>query len=230
MKLVVPMLVSLSLVAGCGSKEASSGSAAPGAPPGTGTSASPYRAAGSPGGAPAAAGGDSFFAGDVPAAVKMKATKTFAMAPGVLMIQGIEGWAGGQLPGYDYMSMNKEGTLVARVATSPGVTGEMNCKELGTPAAMAPLRAKNLKDSGPVVLRRVGKNKFVAREGACTADGPKGPIEIRFIDILRKDNEGMWHYAALVGYPKDATPDMKNEAMAWARSLEYNGQNGFTMP
>jgi hypothetical protein len=34
----------------------------------------------------------------------------------------------------------------------------------------------------------------------------------------------------IVGYPKDATQDMKNEAMAWGRSLEYNGGNGFTMP
>ncbi len=230
MKLFAPMLGALLLLAGCGSNEGASGSGGPTAPPPGpgGTGASPFRAAG-PGGA-AAPGGDSFFVGDVPASVKMKATKTFAMGPGMLLITGIEGWAGGQLPGYDYMSMNKEGTLVARVATSPGVTGEMNCKELVTPAAMAPLRAKNLKEIAPPVLRRVGKNKFVAREGACSADGPKGAVEIRFIDILRKDPEGMWHYAALVGYPKDASPEMKNEAMAWARSLEYNGVNGFTMP
>lgn len=228
MKPVLPALVSLILLAGCGSKEGSSGSGAPATPP-AGSGGSPFKAAGTPGGAPAA-GGDSFFAGDAPASVKLKATKTFAMDPGILMIQGVEGWAGGQLPGYEYMSMNKEGTLMARVATSTGVTGEMGCKELGMPAAMAPLRAKNLKDNGPVVLRRVGKNKFVAREGACTADGPKGPVEIRFINILRKQNEGLWHYAAFVGYPKDASPDMKNEAMAWARSLEYNGVNGFTMP
>ncbi len=230
MKLFFPALVSLVLLAGCGSKEGSSGSGAATAPP-AGSGASPFKAAGSPGGAPAAAaGGDSFFAGDPPATVKLKATKTFAMDPGILLIQGVEGWAGGQLPGYDYMSMNKEGTLMARVATSTGVTGEMNCKELGVSAAMAPLRAKNLKDSGPVVLRRVGKNKFVAREGACSGDGPKGPVEIHFINILRKQNEGLWHYAAFVGYPKDASPEMKNEAMAWARSLEYNGVNGFTMP
>lgn len=253
MKRFVTIVVSSIALFGC-SGAGSSGDA----PAGTGTAAVPLRGPGAgigagtgngngagtggfrlsngpgaaPGGqAPGGQGaGDSFFAGDPPASVPMKATKTFAISSGVLMIQGVEGWSGGQLPGHDYMGMNKDGSVSARIATSTAMVNELNCKELSMPAAMAPLRAKNLKDSGPVTMRRVGKNKFVAREGACTAEGPKGPVEIRFLDILRKDNEGLWHYAAIVGYPKDASPEMKNEAMAWARSLEYNGQNGYTMP
>ena len=174
--------------------------------------------------------GESFFAGPVPAGVTMKATKTFAMGPGILMIQGVEGWSGGQLPGYDYMAMSKDSTAVVRVTTSTGVVGEMNCKELATAAAMAPLRAKNLRETTPAALRKVGKNQFVAREGVCAADGPKGPVQIHFINILRKDREGLWHYAVLAAFPQDAPQSLKDETKAWARSLEYNGQNGYSLP
>lgn len=229
MKPVLAFFLCASLTVACGSKEDS----APPSPAPSGKGAVPGNKgafAASPGGAAPQPGGASFFGGEVPATVKMKPTKTFAIAPGILLIQGVEGWQGGQLPGYDYMAMNTEGTVVARVTTSSAVTGEMNCKEISTAAAMAPLRAKNLKDAGPATLRRVGKNNFVAREGACTADGPKGPVEIRFINILRKDREGSWHYAVLVGFPTDASPDLKNQAMAWSRSLEFNGENGFSMP
>lgn len=219
------MVLSLALAAGCGSKD---GDAPAAGPTSTGAAAAPASAsAAKP--APAAAA-ESFFAGEVPAAVKLKPTKSFAMAPGILLISGIEGWTGGKLPGYDYMATNKDSTAVARVTTSAGVTSEMNCKEISTAAAMAPLRAKNLKEVTPAVLRKVGKNNFVAREGVCSADGPKGPLEIHFINILRKDKDGFWHYAVLVGFPKDASPELRNEAMAWARSLEYNGENGFKMP
>jgi len=224
MKLVssIPLALSLALATACSSK-ASDGTS--GAPAGTWVTA-----ADSPGPAKPLPAAESFFSGAVPAAVKMKPTKSFAMDPGILMIQGVEGWTGGQLPGYEHMSMSKDTTAVARVATSAGVTGEMNCKELGVAAAMAPLRAKNLKESVPAVLRQVGKNKFVAREGVCTGDGPKGPVEIHFLNILRKDRGSMWHYAVLVGFPMTASQELKNEAMAWARSLEFNGGNGFTMP
>lgn len=224
MKLSLCMALALTWIAGCGSKGSGSGAPASGSGA-AGTAAGQTTASAAP--APAA---DSFFAGDVPATVKMKATKTFAMDPGMLMIQGVEGWAGGQLPGYEYMSMSKDTTAMARVATSPGVAGSMGCKELETPAKMAPLRAKNLKEVVPAVLRKVGKNKFVAKEGMCTADGQKGPVDIHYLNILRSDHGNMWHYAVLVAFPKDAPQDLKNEAMAWARSLEYNGGNGYTMP
>jgi hypothetical protein len=38
-----------------------------------------------------------------------------------------------------------------------------------------------------------------------------------------------WHYAALVIFPKDAASDLRDEAMAWARSLELNGRNGYKL-
>lgn len=226
MKLVLSIAVALTLTAGCKPSADGSGSGAPGAAANATNGASSAKPAG-PAAAPAST---SFFAGEAPPGVKMKPTKSFAMDPGILMIQGVEGWTGGQLPGYEHMAMSKDTTAVARVTTSSGVTGEMNCKDIAVAAAMAPLRAKNLKESAPAVLRQVGKNKFVAREGACTADGPKGPVEIHFLNILRKDKGSFWHYAVLVGYPPTAPQELKNEAMAWARSLEYNGQNGFTMP
>lgn len=217
--------LSLVLAAGCGSKGEDP---APARPSNTGAvtaAAGGFAAKPTP-----AAAGESFFAGDVPAGVTLKPTKSFAIAPGVLLISGIEGWSGGKLPGYDYMATNKDSTVVGRVTTSAGVTGEMGCKEISTAAAMAPLRAKNLQEVTPATLRKVGKNGFVAREGVCSADGPKGPVQIHFINILRKDKDGFWHYAVLVGFPKDASPVLRNEAMAWARSLEYNGENGFKMP
>ena len=173
---------------------------------------------------------ESFFAGDVPASVKMKAIKTFAIEPGILFLQGVEGWNGGQLPGYDYMGMSKDQSAVVRIVTSTAVVSELNCGALSSAAAMAPLKAKNVKESVPPVMRQVGKNKFVAREGTCTADGQKGPIEIHFIDILRKNRDDLWHYAAMTAFPTDASPELKNEAMAWARSLDYQGGNGYKMP
>ena len=231
MKLVSVMALSLALATGCNKTE---GSAAP-----TGSSASSARApavaspAGSakPGAAAAAApDGESFFAGDVPAGVKMKPNKTFAMDPGILFIQGVDGWTGGQLPGYDYLGVSKDQSAVVRVATATGVLAEMSCKNLATAAAMAPLKAKNLADSGPTALRQVGKNKFVAREGACTAEGPKGPIEIHYLDILRKNHDELWHYAVLAAFPASASPELRNEVKGWARSLEYTGGNGFKLP
>lgn len=222
-KIVSLMTLSLALAIGCNK------TAAPGDPPASGAgSAKGSTAAATPGAA--AAAGESFFAGDVPAGVKMKPNKTFAIDPGVLNIQNVDGWNGGQLPGYDYLGVSKDGSGVTRVATATGETGDTTCKGLATAAAMAPLKAKNLQDKGPVVLRAVGKNKFLAREGVCTADGAKGPVEIHFIDIARTTHEGTWHYAAMAAFPANVSPETRNEVMAWARSLEFTGKNGFTAP
>lgn len=227
MKVICSMALSFTFLVGCGSSEGASGAQ------GTGTAAAPTAAA-STGAAPTAsataAAAESFFAGEVPASVKMKPLKSFAIAPGVLLISGVEGWSGGKLPGYDYMAMSKDSQAVGRVSAATGVTGQLGCKEISTAAGMAPLRAKNLKESVPAVLRKVGKNGFVAREGQCTADGPKGPLQIHYINILRKDKDGYWHYSVVVGFPADASQDLRNEAMAWARSLEYNGESGYTLP
>lgn len=242
MRLVLGVFCFAILVAGCGNtKENSSNPGASSAKPteekpsavATSINAvapSPSSGAvGSIGGANAASA-ESFFAGDVPAGVKMKAIKTFAIEPGILFLQGVEGWSGGQLPGYDYMGMSKDQSAVVRIVTSTAVVTELTCNSLSSAAAMAPLKAKNVKESAPTVMRQVGKNKFVAREGTCTADGQKGPVEIHFIDILRKNREEFWHYAAMAAFPADASPELKNEAMAWARSLDYQGGNGYKMP
>lgn len=235
MKLARFMVLPLLLAIGCGSKGSGEGSGAASTPPpvvkpsgnavGTGAGF-----AASPGGGATAPAGSSFFSGDPPATVKMKPTKSSAMGQGILLIQGVEGWSGGLLPGNDYMTMSKDTTAMGRVATSTAMVDQMGCKEISTAAAMAPLKAKNLTETSPAALRKVGKNKFVAREGECAAEGPKGPLVIHFLNIARKEQEGIWHYAVIVGFPKDASADLKNEAMAWARSLEFNGQNGYTMP
>lgn len=234
MKLVLGVFSVAIIVAGCGNtKENSSnpGASSAGKPPAVAPSASAATPPSPSAAAPApAASAESFFAGDVPAGVKMKATKTFAIEAGILFLQGVEGWNGGQLPGYDYMGMSKDQSAVVRIVTSTAVVSELSCGSLSSAAAMAPLKAKNVKESVPPVMRQVGKNKFVAREGTCTADGQKGPIEIHFIDILRKNREDLWHYAAMAAFPTDASPELKNEAMAWARSLDYQGGNGYKMP
>jgi hypothetical protein len=212
-------------LAGCGGgkDDKGSGAVAGGPQPGgaTGTAAAATAAA---------AAEDSFFAGGPPPGVTLKATKGFAIGPGVLTFAAPEGWSGGKLPGYDYMGMNKEGTAAVRVMASMGVVDTMKCKDIAVAAAMAPTRAKNLVDVGETTLRKVGKNEFVAREGQCSADGPKGPLVIHFIDIARKDKDGIWHYAALAALPKDAPPAMRSEALAWARSLEFNGESAYKLP
>lgn len=225
------------LACGCGSKEDSSASAGPttGAPaksgaPAGGVAGGFGKAGGAPAGGTAAPAGDSFFAGPVPAGVTLKATKAFAIGPGILTFQGVEGWSGGKLPGWEYMAMTKDSQAMFRVATSTGVTAQMGCPEISSAAGMLPLKAKNLKESSTPVMRKVGKNGFVAREGTCSGDGPKGPVEIHFIDLARKDKDGVWHYAVIAGFPTNATPELRNEVMAWARSLEYSGESAYTMP
>ena len=224
-KLVPALSLTLSLSIGCNKTDAPAGPAGSAAPGGKAIAT-----AGGSTTAAAPAAGDSFFAGDLPAGVKMKPNKTFAIDPGILNIQSVDGWNGGQLPGYDYLGVSKDSTGVVRVATATGATGDVSCKDLATPAAMAPLKAKNLQDKGPVVLRPVGKNKFLAREGVCTADGPKGAIEIHFLDISRTTSEGNWHYAVLAAFPAGASPEVRNEVMAWGRNLEFTGKNGFKTP
>lgn len=231
MKLVSVMALALALATGCNKTEGSAAPAGSAAPNGKGPAvASPTGSAKPAAAAAPSSAGESFFGGDVPAGVKMKVTKSFAMDPGILYLQGVDGWTGGQLPGYDYLGVSKDQSAVVRVATATGVLSDFSCKNLATPAAMAPLKAKNLQDSGKPELRQVGKNKFVALEGACTAEGPKGPIEVHYLDILRKNRDELWHYAVLAAFPANASPELRNEVKAWARSLEYNGGNGYKMP
>jgi hypothetical protein len=196
--------------------------------PGAAGSNAPTEAA-APGAIGAAPAGESFFGGDVPGDVKVKPIKSFAIEPGVLLFQPVASWSGGQLPGYDYMSMSKDQTAVFRVATSSAVTDAMGCGSIATAAAMAPARIKGLTATSPARMVAAGKNKFAAKEGTCTGTGPKGPVEVHFIDIARATNEGVWHYAVLVSFPPDAPADVKNEARAWARSLELNGKNGYQL-
>jgi hypothetical protein len=224
---VMTLSIGLALLAGCNKTEAPAGPAAAGSGAATvkgGTTSGVATTAAAP------AAGDSFFAGDLPAGVKLKPNKTFAIDPGILNIQSVDGWNGGQLPGYDYLGVSKDSSGVVRVASATGANGDVQCKDLATPAAMAPLKAKNLQEKSPVVLRPVGKNKFLAREGVCTADGAKGPLEIHFLDISRTTSEGNWHYAVLAAFPANASPEVRNEVMAWGRNLEFTGKNGFKAP
>ncbi len=245
---LIPVLSGVFALSGCGSSGSNGDDARPAsstAPAKTGVSpigvgSRPVSASGfavskptgaSTGAPPTAPSGDeSFFSGSPPAGVSTKATKGFAIAPGVLLFTSAEGWSGGGLPGYDYMAMSKDQSAVVRVMTSNGVVANMNCKEMAATAAMAPLRAKNLVDIGTATLRKVGKNQFIAREGQCSADGPKGPLQIHFIDLARKDKDGVWHYGAMAAFPKDAPMNVRAEAMAWARSLEFNGESAYTLP
>jgi hypothetical protein len=173
---------------------------------------------------------ESFFAGAMPGSVKLRGTKEWAIEPNVLLFEPVEGYRGGRLPGHNYMAMSPDQSVVFRVMTSSAVVKELACKDLAATIAMAPARGKNVRELEPSKLLAVGKNGFAAREGACEADGPKGPLEVRYIDILRLDHEGGWHYAALVSLPKDAAGATRDEAMAWARSVTFNGRNGYTLP
>jgi hypothetical protein len=176
-----------------------------------------------------AASGESFFTGPIPSSVKVKPIKAWAIEAGVLLFQPVEGWNGGKLPGQDYMAMSKDQSMVFRVDTSNAVVSEIGCKNLEAAIAMAPVKGKNVKELTPGKLAKVGANGFVAREGSCTAENDKGALVVHYLDILKGTGDDAWHYAVLVSLPKDAPQAAKEEALAWARSVEFNGKNGYKL-
>ena len=172
---------------------------------------------------------ESFFAGPIPSGVKVKAIKANAIENGALVFQPVEGWNGGGLPGRDYMAMSKDQSAVFRVDTSSAVVREIACKNLERVIAMAPVKGKNIEQVSPGKLVKVGANGFVAKEGTCSAENDKGKLEVHYIDILKGSGDDEWHYAVVVSFPKDAPKETKDEAQAWARSLEFNGKNGYKL-
>lgn len=202
----------------------SHGSAPPPAP------TAPASASATASAAPAAPSQESFFSGDLPASVKLKSIKTWAIESGVLFFQPVEEWSGGKLPGNEYMAQSKDQSAVFRVSTHNGVTSGISCKDIGSVAALAPAKVTKLEEVTAPHVVAVGRNKFAAKEGECKGDGPKGATEVHFIDILREDPQGGWHYEVVVSFPKDASQAVKDEAKAFARSLEFNGKNGYKLP
>lgn len=172
---------------------------------------------------------ESFFAGPIPDGVKVKPIKARAMEGGALLFQPVEGWNGGGLPGNDYMSMSKDQSVVFRVDTSSAVVSEIACKNLQSVIAMAPVKGKNIEQVNPGKLTKVGANGFVAKEGSCTAENDKGKLEIHYLDIIKGSGDDAWHYAVVISFPKDAPKEARDEALAWARSLEFNGKNGYKL-
>lgn len=150
------------------------------------------------------------------------------MDDNVLIFQPVEGWTGGKLPGNDYMAQSKDQSAVFRLDTSSAVVTSLGCKEISTPLSMAPAKIKNVTEVAAPKLTKVGKNGFAAKEGECAGEGPKGPVEIHFIDVARETQGDVWHYAIMVSFPKDSA-DLKAEAQAWARSLEFTGRSGYKM-
>lgn len=179
---------------------------------------------------PAAPSQESFFSGDIPGSVKLKPIKTWAVESGILFFQPVEEWSGGKLPGNEYMSQSKDQSAVFRVSTHNGVVSEIRCKDIASVAALAPAKVTKLEEVSAPKMVAVGRNKFAAKEGQCKGEGPKGPAEVYFIDILREDPQGGWHYEVVVSFPKDSPQALKDEAKAFARSLEFNGKNGYKLP
>jgi hypothetical protein len=202
----------------------SHGSAPPPTPTATATASATASAT------PAAPSQESFFSGDLPASVKLKPIKTWAIESGVLFFQPVEEWSGGKLPGNEYMAQSKDQSAVFRVSTHNGVTSEIRCKDIASVAALAPAKVTKLEEVSAPRVVAVGRNKFAAKEGECKGEGPKGATEVHFIDILREDPQGGWHYEVVVSFPKDAPQAAKDEAKAFARSLEFNGKNGYKLP
>lgn len=172
----------------------------------------------------------SFFAGPIPPTVKLKPLKSAAFGEDgrALLFQMPEGWAGGVLPGYDYMANSKDASVVFRAAAATGMTGSLSCKDLAAPAKMAPLKATDLVEKVPAAPARPGAKPFDAREGTCTGTTARGPVEIHYLDLLLgKDPSETWHYAVMVSLPANATQEQRDQAMAAARSLELNGKNQY---
>ncbi len=196
---------------------------APGAPTGALTPAAPTAP-------PAPPGAESFFAGPIPPGVTLKAIKASAIEDRALVFQPVEGWTGGKLPGNDYMAMSKDQSAVFRVVTSTAVVQKLGCADLATFVAMAPTKGKNVVEVTPGKLTAVGANKFAALEGTCAAESDKGPLEIHYVDIARVTGaDDVWHYASILIFPKDAPTSLRDEALAWARSLELGGRNGYKL-
>jgi hypothetical protein len=214
---------------GKGNSSGSASAHAPATTTATATVAAPATATATATATAAAPTNASFFSGDIPAGVKLKPIKTWAIESGVLFFQPVEEWSGGKLPGNEYMSMSKDQSAVFRVSTHNGVIAQIACKDIASVAALAPAKIKNLEEVSPPRMVAVGRNKFAAREGQCKGEGPKGATELYFIDILREDPSGGWHYEVVVSFPKDAAQTVKDEAKAFARSLEFNGRNGYKL-
>lgn len=180
--------------------------------------------------APTEAADASFFAGEVPASVKLKPIKAAAMDDNALVFRVVDGWSGGKLPGNDYMAMSKDQSAVFRLDTSSAVVAGLGCKEIASALAMAPAKIKDVTEVSAPKLAKVGANGFVAKEGRCAGEGPKGPVDIHFLDVNRKSGDDSWHYAILVSFPKDAPQELKDEVLVYARSLEFTGRNAYSMP
>jgi hypothetical protein len=143
----------------------------------------------------------------------------------VFLLNPIEGWRGGSLPGDEYMSSKGEATFRLFSMDKPA-----DCKSLSTAAAMAPAKIKNLKVLSEPALMKIGKNGFVANVGSCEGDGPSGPAEVHFAEVRVEDRPDMvWPAVLLVSYPKDASAELRNEAAAWVQVAEFKGKNGRSM-
>jgi hypothetical protein len=179
--------------------------------------------------AQAPAFGTSFFAGPIPSGVTLMTTRGSALENGALTFALPEGYRGGALPGRDYLATNSDSTVVLRVMTSTAVVSELDCRGLASVLGMAPTKGKAVAQVAPGKLVRVGSGQFVAKEGECSAQSDKGELEIHYLDILRGAGDDAWHYGALVTFPKSAAPSAKDQAMAWARSLQLTGVSGYKL-
>ncbi len=179
--------------------------------------------------AQAPAAGTSFFTGPIPSSVSLTATRGSALENGALSFALPEGYRGGALPGRDYLATNSDSTVVLRVMTSTAVVSELDCRGLASVLGMAPTKGKSVVQVAPGKLVRVGSGQFVAKEGECSAQSDKGEIEVHYLDILRGAGDDAWHYGALVTFPKSASPSTKDQAMAWARSLQLTGVSGYKL-
>jgi hypothetical protein len=174
--------------------------------------------------APAVAEAFSFFAGDVPASVKLKPIRTSAIAnlgPERLFFTPVQGWPGGSLPGNKYMA-SKDG-VTFRVTDAGG--DPVSCASLGSVAAMAPNKVKQLKALGEPRVQSIGKG-YLALVGACEGQGPNGRAEFHFAAIEMKESDGnVWNAVLSVNFPEGTSEELKQQAAAWGRSSEFKGPN-----
>jgi hypothetical protein len=100
------------------------------------------------------------------------------------------------------------------MASKDGVTfrvtdagGEpVSCASLGSVAAMAPNKVKQLKALGEPQVQSIGKG-YLALVGACEGQGPKGRAELHFAAIEMKESDGtVWNAVLSVNLPEGTPP------------------------
>jgi len=206
------------------SRPTTASSAASAAP--TAAASAPPAASASAAAAPADGGEDfeAFLTGEPPAAANLK--------PGILTgvnweykLQAPEGWKSNMINGGEYLAFSADQSAVYMTRGIGGAKG--SCDMVGKRSTAAPMKGKNVAPAGEPKVVAVGKNKFPALAGRCTAELDGEPGEIIWFD-MDADSD---HVLVMMSLKKSASPQVRDEARGLLRSMSHSkGKPGYKLP